>query len=551
MIRIPEFIRKKYSLICLWLIVPLLLVWGLSHPRWQKPENTIAWDVKSYYAYLPATFIYKDLSLNFIRGDSVMSSIWVWPVETQTKQLALVTSMGLSFLYTPFFLAGHVVAMLSPAIEANGYTKPYSMALFLSSMFYVILALFILRKFLLRYYPEWAVLISLIAILFGTNLLFFTGPMAAMPHAYNFFLFSLFLLLNRNWHEKQSVKNTIFLGLTAGLITLVRPTNIIILLLLIFWNVYSWKSFTDKVMFFLKNYGLVLLMILSFFLVWAPQFAYWKFISGKFLYFTYGDVGGRFFWDNPQFRNILFSFRKGWFIYTPLALMAIIGIPFLIKKNKELILPIILFVLVNIYIQSSWWCWWFGGAYGLRAFVDSYAILVIPLAALLSQSLRFRWNTVIGLLLVFFLTWFNLFQIRKYNREAIHYWWMSRESFRETLFIDYTTERYHRLVPWPDYAKAKKGIYVAKNLIQRYEGELNITPKMIIEEIKIDIEPGDVNSGLKKRGEENNLSMDSLVTIQAWNIYETRRDISAYIDAAEVSMKKKEENQTDSLSLAL
>jgi len=32
----------------------------------------------------------------------------------------------------------------------------------------------------------------------------------------------------------------------------------------------------------------------------------------------------------------------------------------------------------------SWWAWWYGGSFGLRAFIDSYSLLIFPLAALLS-----------------------------------------------------------------------------------------------------------------------------------------------------------------------
>lgn len=42
--------------------------------------------------------------------------------------------------------------------------------------------------------------------------------------------------------------------------------------------------------------------------------------------------------------------------------------------------------LLTLYITASWWCWWFGGAFGHRNFVEYYnMILAIPFAWLFQQ----------------------------------------------------------------------------------------------------------------------------------------------------------------------
>ena len=44
--------------------------------KWKHAETKakiISWDVTSYYGYLPAAFIHKDLSLDFIDIDEVFS----------------------------------------------------------------------------------------------------------------------------------------------------------------------------------------------------------------------------------------------------------------------------------------------------------------------------------------------------------------------------------------------------------------------------------------------------------------------------------------------
>jgi hypothetical protein len=53
--------------------------------------------------------------------------------------------------------------------------------------------------------------------------------------------------------------------------------------------------------------------------------------------------------------------------------------------------PILLMVILVWYAYSAWWCWWLGGAFGHRGFVEYYAFLSIPLAWLLERLSRTAW----------------------------------------------------------------------------------------------------------------------------------------------------------------
>lgn len=525
--RFGNFFQHHLSRSLIILLFPAFYIINVSHHSWVKPENVIAWDVKSYYAYLPAAFIHHDLSLAFTAKNPSEYNKWFWPVVTPTGKKCIVTSMGLSFLYAPFFLVGHGVAVFTPFAD-DGYSQPYAMALVFSAMFYVILGLWFLRKLLLRYFDELTTLITLILVLFGTNLLYYSSWSAAMPHSYNFGLIAMFLYLNNRWHEQITAKNTIVLGLLTGLIVLIRPTNILVLILIAFWKVTSLKSLQDKLFFFLKNYRFILLMAASFVLIWVPQFIYWKYVSGKFLFFSYSGIGGKFFWSHPQIGEILLSLRKGWWIYTPLMLVATLSIVFLFRKLPAMATAIFLFVGLNIYVQASWWCWWFGGGFGLRAFIDSYAILAIPLAVLVSKAVALKWRGAPVLLLLGLLTWYNLFQTKQYNRMAIHWWWMSKTAYSKTFLKDYTPVEYWPTIPIPDYAKARKGVYVSENLITRFEGYqgIKVEPKEIMLAIKLDIKP---TARHQRMAERHAISLDSALTIAAYNQYEKSWSVDKWV----------------------
>ena len=445
-----------------WVIILFLLVIppvNFNHHAYSSKEGIISWDVKSYYAYLPAAIIYHDLSLDFMKKDMGKFGQWIWPSTTPTGKKAILTTYGLSVLYLPFFLIAHTYASASPKYLADGYSFPYHVALQFSVYVYFIIALFVLRKILLRYFDEKVTAITLLAVGTGTNLFYYITYNAAMSHGFNFFLIVLFIYYLEKWTDKISIKNTLALGLLGGLIALIRPTNIAILLLIPLWRVGSWSDFKEKIGILFNNWYWVVLMAFVFLLVWIPQFVYWKYVSGQFFYFSYGERGDRFFFTNPQIWKVLFSYEKGWFVYTPMMFLAVIGIFALYKKKIKLALPVLVYVMVMVYILSSWWCWWYGGSFGQRSMVDFYGVMALPLAAIIDSGLHKKWLNYASLLLVGWLIFFNQFNLLQYRHMAISYWWMGKEGYWENFMKSYPTCKYWNIAIQPRYEVARSGIY--------------------------------------------------------------------------------------------
>ena len=277
----------------LWVIILVSLYTNLSLQYWKNPDRLLIWDVKSYYVYLPAVFIYHDLSLKFVERERDKIGDVMFLEEGPKGIYYNITTYGLSLLYSPFFLSAHAYATIANA-EPTGYSPPYKFALMLSCVFYLALGLYFLLKLLMKYFPPWPTAITLIVIALGTNLYYYSTHEALMPHAYLFALISIFLYMGDRWYEKTDLKNSLILGFIIGLIILIRPVNIIILLLFILWGVLSWRSLITRILFLIKSYKWILLMILVTFMIWVPQFLYWKYISGNYLFYTYSDQ--RFFY---------------------------------------------------------------------------------------------------------------------------------------------------------------------------------------------------------------------------------------------------------------
>jgi hypothetical protein len=463
-------IKNSFSRIVIWFILAAVVLVNFSHHKWES-GTVIEHDVKAYYSYLPAAFIYNDLTLKFL-DDNPQIFDEMWPVTLPNGNKMIVTSYGMSLLYSPFFLLAHSYSLLDNNFEADGYSLPYSMALTFSAAFYLLLGLFFLRKLLKRYFKEWIVALVLLAVAAGTNLAYYATYEAAMTHCYNFALITVFTWLVIKWYESPSRKKAIGVGALFGLIALVRPSNILVFFILLLWDVKTWNDFTARLWFYIKRFDFVLIMLLFFFLVWTPQFFYWKAITDHWIFYSYSTKDASFFWGNPQIVDILFSYKKGWFVYTPIMFIAFLGIFLLRKRMKEAFWPILIFAILNIYVQSSWWSWWFGGAFGLRAFIDSYGIMAIPLAMVLDVASQKKFLKYVAPSVLVVLIWYNTFQLRQYTKGAIHFWWNNKEAYWENFLRLHPSSEYWDMVRVPDYYLARKGIYEAVTPVEKRRRDL-------------------------------------------------------------------------------
>jgi hypothetical protein len=258
------------------------------------------------------------------------------------------------------------------------------------------------------------------------------------------------------WQEKQGWITIIFMGLIIGLITLIRPTNGPIVIVFLFYNITNLKSIQTRVKLFLKNYWKIIVMIIAAFIVWLPQLLYWKSVTGGWLYYSYGHE--RFFFNDPKILPALFGFRKGWLIYTPMMLFALVGIGLLWQANKKYFYPILIFFIVNLYIISSWWCWWYGGGFGMRPLIESYAILAIPLSTFLVWATKQKLQIKIPLgivILAFFLQ--SIFHTIQYYYGAIHWDSMTKQTYFDSFWRVRPSDRFESSLFEPDYEAARKG----------------------------------------------------------------------------------------------
>lgn len=447
-------LKPDFSKTAIWAVVIFALWANLDAKPWQT-GRVIHDDIVSYYCYLPAAIIHYDLTFQFTQSNPDFYADKYWPQKTREGRDVVKVTMGLAIVYLPFFLIGHMAALISKAAP-DGYSLPYLISLQMSAIFYLLAGLMILRSILVQWFKPRIVGIVLIATFAGTNMLHYSTMEAAMSHGYGFFLFALFFRLTIAFWKSPDLKYWIYLGLLTGLISLVRPTNAAVVLFFLLWNVNSIQSFRDRFSFLISRWPLAVLALLLAFAVWIPQLLYWKSATGCWLYYPYNNES--FFFLNPHILDGLLSYRKGWLLYSPLMLLPLTGIVMLaVKKKFEWFWPLAVFLSVNIYIIFSWWSWWYGGGLGARPLIESYALLVLPFCYVVNWVDEKRRRQMIGYAVIVILTAYGLFVNFQYHHGAIHWDAMSKAAYWDSFLKLKPSARFNDLLEPPDNRSAMEG----------------------------------------------------------------------------------------------
>ncbi|MBC8321170.1 MAG: hypothetical protein H8E34_10640 [Bacteroidetes bacterium] len=412
---------KNYSIIVLLAI----MFTNISIRVVVPPNNPISWDTFGYYLYLPAAFIYNDLGLeNKEVFDELItkynSTSTFYQVTKSNKGTWIMKySMGMAIFYGPSFFTGHAIANVLD-YPADGFSKPYQWALVANGILFFFLGMFFMRKVLLRFFTDKITSLVLLLIFFGTNYFWYSTYSAEMPHNYLFAAYAFILWQTILWHENHKRKNMVWIALAIGFTTLARPTELIAILIPLLWEVSSKESFVQKYYLLIKYKSHILLFAFILLLIGSLQVIYWRIYSGNFIYYSYVNPGEGFEFLWPYTLRFLFSFRKGWLIYTPIMIFALWGFVSLYRNNKGVFFPVFIFFIVNLYIVSSWSCWWYAQSMGQRALVQSYALMAIPLGFFLTSLSRKSISVKsIFSLMIFSFVVLNLFQSWQLTKSII------------------------------------------------------------------------------------------------------------------------------------
>ena len=294
-----------------------------------------------------------------------------------------------------------------------------------SSVAGIVFLWLVLRKF----FTVPVSLVTSILIIFGTNYfrwIFFDG---ATPHNFLFTLFALMMLLTLNWQRDLKWVWLILMLPVTIIGCFIHDLTLFILFFPLLYGLHDGKSWDDL----RKRIGshrwqyifLVMIVVLAFGLT-------------RFAWFS--ETGTQFYYDDPKasvypflasnFHLILFSFKKGWLIYTPVMLFVIPGMYLLAEKVRGLFFSVFFFFTGWLLLASSHRLWAADPGFGQRFFIETYAVLALPLGFFIAWAWKKKHVTrkIILIVPALFLI-LNLFQTWQFSRKIIIPEYMNREVY--------------------------------------------------------------------------------------------------------------------------
>lgn len=399
----PFLSRNLLPIVLVFIAVVVTVVssnlhWG-GDRHW---KGIVEADARGYYAYLPAVFIYHDLNFRFAdsieKGKYEGAYYYEYRIGSPSGKVINKYYCGTALAQAPFFLAAHLLAPLV-GDDADGYSKIYMVFVNLAAIFYLILGLIFLSKTLTHLGISGINRsLTLLTIVFGTNLFYYTIGEPGMSHVYSFAFVGWWLLIACRLIGGGPLQLVVLLGAITGIIVLIRPVNGLIVLTIPFLA-GDWKGLVSLFNRIFSHW-VILAAGVVFVAVAMIQPLIYNHSTGLWWVYSYGEEGFHFL--SPHITDFLFSYKKGFFVYTPLSLLIFGGAVFIWYRKPFALTSYLIFWAVVTYVFASWWNWWYGGSFSTRVFTEFLPVLAIPLASLLHHlsGRRRAWLIAVMVILV-------------------------------------------------------------------------------------------------------------------------------------------------------
>lgn len=289
----------------------------------------------------------------------------------------------------------------------------------------ILLLWLVLRKF----FSGLVSTVTTLLVVLGTNYfrkIFFEG---ATPHNFLFTLFAAVVLFTINWQQSRRWIWLCLMLPTVLLASFIHDLAMFIMFFPLLYGIYdkaSWKETQGRIRELPMQYVLLLtIAILAFGLTRFSWFAG----AGTAFYFD-DRKAGVYPWIAANAYLILFSFNKGWLIYTPMMLLAFPGMYLLADRNRNLFYGIFLFFLLWFLLSASHPMWATGRGFGQRFFIETYAVLAIPLGYFIQWTFEKRpWLRGLLLTVPLLFLLLNLFQTWQYTQKILVWENMNRDYY--------------------------------------------------------------------------------------------------------------------------
>ena len=401
-----------------WLTLLFLLSLALLNP-WVRGDGV------GYYAFARAPLI--EHSLNFdrdyiyanegFRASRLDEHGQPKPFfRTVTGHLDNHFTVGPAILWTPFLVPAHAGVLLARAlgsdVPADGFSAPYRTAMALGTAFWAFLGLLLSFRLARQYSSDLWACLATIAIWWASSLPVYMYFNPSWSHAHSAFAVALFIWYWHKTRDRRTLPQWCVLALIAGLMLNVYYANVMLLMILVveairdYIGAFRNSAERAAVTHLLSRHLLFAAVVLA---CLTPTFVTRYVIYGNPFATGYGPVQ-TWAWRSPYFLSVLFSSEHGLFSWTPILLLATIGLVLFRWREPRVGTPLLAAALA-FYLFIACYPDWAGiSSFGNRFFVSLTPLFVLGLGFLLCRVAKLfhtQWaaTSVATAVLALFILW--------------------------------------------------------------------------------------------------------------------------------------------------
>ncbi len=248
----------------------------------------------------------------------------------------------------------------------------------------------------LYHFPDKVIALVIPAVALGTNMFHYVVSEPMMSHVFSFAFVNLFVYSFLRFSGSFRTKYFLWGMFALAVIVLIRPVNILIIFSLPFLA-QTPDRLKHGIRHLLIHWKISVAGILIFALIVSVQFIIYKLQTGQLIVYSYTKEGFNFL--SPHFIDFMFSYRKGFFVYTPILFLSMFGL-FYLYRDKYRFYTLLAVLILVVYVLSSWWLWYYGGSFSQRVMIEYYVFFFILLSLLLQNSKLKKMWAVLTLILI-------------------------------------------------------------------------------------------------------------------------------------------------------
>jgi hypothetical protein len=320
--------------------------------------------------------------------------------RTATNHLDNHFTVGPAILWAPFLIAAHAGVLVARAfgsnVAADGFSAPYRFAMALGTAIYAFLGLILAMRLAAKYVGERWAFLATVGVWWASSLPVYMYFNPSWSHAHSAFMVALFLWY---WHETRETRSTtqwIVLAAIAGLMLNVYYPNAMVLAVLAVETVPQYfaalrrtqsreRGIRPSVLHLVTNHVLFAVVMIACLL---PTFVSRYVIYGSPFESGYGSLKD-WAWRSPYFIAVLFSSEHGLLVWTPVIVLACIGVVIFALREPR-VGGAILAAMLAFYLFIACYPDWAGiSSYGNRFFVSLTPIFIIGLGVFFARVAQF------------------------------------------------------------------------------------------------------------------------------------------------------------------